>query len=340
MIGFLVIIFALTGVEALFNWDTSANQAVKVNGESVTEMDVARAISMQKQQMLNTYGDQIPAEFLSDDYLRKPVVENLIQRMVLTQAAKSAGMTVGNSYLSEQIANAPQFKNDAGVFDNTKYQQTLRNMGYTHGAYTKILSDELVINQLQAAISATAFITPAQLNDVVTLSFQSRDISYAIIPSATVRDAIAIDTTDIQSYFDKNQQAFTSEEQVAVDYISLSVDELMKGVEITADQIRKQYEQNLAAFVAAPERQAAHILVEDNNQEKINAITERLAANKDFAAIAKELSDDLGSKEQGGDLGFTKGDAFPVEFESALANLKVGEISSAVKTDAGVHFIK
>jgi peptidyl-prolyl cis-trans isomerase D len=61
LIGFLVIIFALTGVEALFNWDTSANQAAKVNGEQVTEMDVSRAISMQKQQMLNTYGDQVPA---------------------------------------------------------------------------------------------------------------------------------------------------------------------------------------------------------------------------------------------------------------------------------------
>ena len=115
LIGFLVIIFALTGVEALFNWDASANQAAKVNGESVTEMDVARTISMQKQQMLNTYGDQIPAEFLSDEYLRKPAIENLVQRMVLAQAAKTSGMAVGNTYLSEQIASAPQFKNEIGV---------------------------------------------------------------------------------------------------------------------------------------------------------------------------------------------------------------------------------
>ena len=95
----MVIIFALTGVEALFNWDTSANQAAKVNGEQVTEMDVSRAISMQKQQMLNTYGDQIPAQFLTDEYLRKPVIDNLVQRMVLSQAAEKSGMAVGNTYL-------------------------------------------------------------------------------------------------------------------------------------------------------------------------------------------------------------------------------------------------
>ncbi|WP_084618219.1 SurA N-terminal domain-containing protein [Cellvibrio sp. OA-2007] len=340
LIGFLVIIFALTGVEALFNWDASANQAAKVNGETVTEMEVARTISLQKQQMLNTYGDQIPAEFLSDEYLRKPAIENLIQRMVLTQAAKNSGMAVGNAYLSEQIASAPQFKNEVGAFDNNRYQQALRNMGYTHSTYTKILSDEIVINQLQAGVSATAFTTPAQLDDVIALSFQSRDLKYAVLPIAKVRESIQLEESEVKAYYDANQQMFTSEEQIAVDYINLSVNDLMKNISVTEEQVRKQFEQNQASFVASPERQAAHILVEGDNQDKVKIISDKLAAGEDFASVAKELSDDLGSKEQGGDLGFTKGDAFPAEFEAALAALKVGEVSGAVKTDAGTHFIK
>ncbi|MDO8342135.1 MAG: SurA N-terminal domain-containing protein [Cellvibrio sp.] len=340
LIGFLVIIFALTGVEALFNWDTSANQAAKVNGEQVTEMDVARAISMQKQQMLNTYGDQIPPEFLTDEYLRKPVVDNLVQRMVLAQAAGEAGMAVGNTYLSEQIASAPQFKNEAGVFDNNRYQQVLRTMGYTHSTYTKILADEIIVNQLQAGVSATAFATPSQLDDVVALSFQSRDLAYAILPAAKVRESIQIDAAEVQTYYDANQQMFTSEEQVAVDYISLSVAELMKNITVTEDQLHKQFEQNQSSFVAAPERQAAHILIEGDNQDKIKTVADKIAAGEDFSALANEFSDDLGSREQGGDLGFSKGDAFPAEFELALAALKVGEVSTAVKTEAGTHFIK
>ena len=340
LIGFLVIIFALTGVEALFNWDTSANQAAKVNGETVTEMDVTRAIGVQKQQMLSTYGDQIPAEFLSDEYLRKPVIENLVQRLVLSQAAEASGMTVAQTYLGEQIASAPQFKNDAGVFDNNRYQQVLRNMGYTHSTYSKILADEIVINQLQSAIAASAFATPTQIDEVVALSFQSRDVAYAILPASKVRDSITIDTTDIEAYYQTNQQLFTSEEQIAVDYINLSVQDLMKNITVTEEQVRKQFEQNLASFVAAPERQAAHILIENNDPEKIKSISDKLAAGEDFSSIAKELSDDLGSKDQGGDLGFSKGDAFPSEFEEALATLKVGKVSGAVKTDAGTHFIK
>jgi peptidyl-prolyl cis-trans isomerase D len=340
LIGLLVIIFALTGVEALFNWDTSANQAAKVNGEQVTEMDVARGISMQKQQMLNTYGDQIPPEFLTDEYLRKPVIDNLVQRMLLAQAATAAGMTVGNIYLSDQIASAAQFKNEAGAFDNNLYQQALRTMGYTHSAYTKILGDDIIVNQLQAGVSATAFATSSQLDDVVALSFQSRDLAYATLSAAKAREAIQLDAAEIQTYYDANKQMFTSEEQVAVDYISLSVADLMKNITVTEDQLQKQFEQNQSSFVSATERQAAHILIEGDNQEKIKIVADRIAAGEDFSALAGELSDDLGSKEQGGDLGFSKGDAFPAEFEAVLATLKVGEVSAAVKTDAGTHFIK
>ena len=249
-------------------------------------------------------------------------------------------MAVGNTYLSEQIASAPQFKNETGAFDNNLYQQLLRNMGYTHSTYTKILSDEIIVNQLQAGVTATAFATPTQLDDVVALSFQSRDLSYVILPAAEVREKVQVEEAEVQAYYDANQQMFTSEEQVALDYISLSVADLMKNINVTEEQVRSQFEQNKASFVPVPERQAAHILIEGDNQDKIKSVAEKLAAGSDFSALAKEFSDDLGSKEQGGDLGFTKGDAFPAEFEAALAKLKVGEVSSAVKTDAGTHFIK
>lgn len=340
LIGLLVIIFALSGVDALFNWDTSGNAAASVNGESVTEMEVVRAISMQKQQMINRFGDQVPAEFLTDDYLRKPVLDNLIQRRVLSQAAQESGLVVSNTFLHNQIATAPQFKNEQGVFDNARYQQVLRNMGFTHSTYSKLLSDELVINQLQTGIVNTAFTTSAQIDEVVALSFQTRDIDYTILPAEKVRESVVVSDADIQSHYDANSQTFTSQEQVAVEYIELSVAELSKGVAITEEQVRQQYEQNVASFVAAPERQAAHILIEGDNPDKVKTVSEKIAAGEDFIKIVEEFSDDAGSKDQGGELGFSKGDAFPKEFEAALAALKVGEISPPVKTEAGVHFIK
>jgi len=340
LIGMLVIFFALSGVEALFNWNASDKHVAKVNGEKITESEVLRAIAMQKQQMINRYGDQVPAEFLSDDYLRKPVIENLIQRRVLTQAAEDSGMLIGNKFLEDQITSSKQFQNEQGVFEVTRYKNALQNLGLTSSSYYKLLGEELVLNQLESSVNKTGFTTSSQLDDVLALSFQTRDLRYAVIPAEKVRESVTVSDDEVKADYDANPKAYTSQEQVAVDYIELSVVDLMKNVSITEEQLRKQYEQNLSSFVASPERQAAHILIEGDKPEKIKAVSERLAAGEDFAKLAKELSDDLGSKEQGGDLGFTKGDAFPKEFEAALAALKVNEVSAPVKTDAGTHFIK
>lgn len=340
LIGFLVVIFALFGVESLFNWNPTANKVVEVNGEKITQVELQNAIARQKQQMMNRYGDQVPSEFLSEDYLRKPVLDNLIQNQVLYQAAKKAGMTVGNDLIAEQISSAPVFKNEAGVFDNTRYRQALSMMGYTHATYTQQLAKDLVLNQLYTGLASSSFTTPNEIEQLIALSYQTRDFSYFVLPSSKIKESVVVSDEEIADYYAKNPQAYTSEEQVAVDYIELSVDALVADISISEEQLHKQYEQGLASFVAAPERHAAHILVENKDAEKIKAVREKLAAGEDFAELAKTYSDDLGSKEQGGDLGFTKGDTFPAEFETALAGLKVGEVSAPVETDAGTHFIK
>lgn len=338
LIGALVVIFALAGVERLFNWDPSADRVAKVNGESISKIELNRAIARQKQDMMNRYGDQVPAEFLTDEYLSKPVLQNLIRREVLAQTARNGGMAVGPAAISEQISTS--FKNKDGTFDADMYKQALARMGYTHSTFVQQLQKDMVLNQLHMGVSASAFTTVDEFNDLVALSYQTRDFSYFIVPADKVKASVQITDAEISDEYAKNPATYTSEDEVAVDYIDLSVADLMKGVSVSEEQIRKQYEQNLSSFVAAPEREAAHILIEDNDPEKIKKVSEKLAAGADFAAVAKEFSDDQGSKDQGGNLGFTKGDTFPAEFEKALAGLKVGEISSPVKSDAGTHFIK
>lgn len=340
LIGFLVVMFALFGVESLFNWNPSANKAAEVNGETITKVDLSNAIARQKQQMISRYGDQIPSEYLSEDYLKKPVLENLIQNTVLSQAAKKAGMAIGQDLIGEQIASAPVFKNEAGAFDNQRYKQTIASMGYTHSTYVNQLAKDMLLSQVYNGVVNSSFTTQQELDDLIALSYQSRDFSYFTVPIEKVKAGVTLTDEEINDYYTKNPQAYTSEEQVAVDYIDLNVVNLMGDVKVTEEQLHKQYELNLASFVAAPERQAAHILIKDDNADKLKTVTDKLAAGADFAEVAKAYSDDEGSKEQGGDLGYTKGDTFPKEFETALAALKVGEVSAPVKTEAGTHIIK
>lgn len=340
LIGLLVIIFTLTGAEALFSRDASQRAVVEVNGDKISERDIARAIDAQKQQILARYGESVPAEFLTDEYLRGPVIENLIERQLLLQAATSAGLTVGDEALNQQILSTPQFQLENGSFDSNRYQMLLRNIGHTPSTYKRVLSDDTVINQLSAGVIDTSFVTPAEAEQIISLSFQTRDFSYVVLPAENVRSSVSVSDEEVQAYYESRPQEFTNPEQIAVDYIDLNVDDLMADIQISEAEVRRQYEQNLAAFVAAPERHAAHILIESNDQAVIAEVSEKLAAGEDFAELARTYSDDTGSSAQGGDLGFTTGDTFPTAFEEALATLSVGGVSGPVVTEAGTHFIK
>lgn len=340
LIGLLVVIFALTGAEALFNMDTSTRSVVKVNGAKISEQEIMRAIALQKQQMLARYGDSVPAEFLTDEYLRGPVIENLIGRNLLIDAARKSGLAASDEQLNQQILSTQPFQREDGVFDSARYQMLLRNINHTPSTYKAALAEDTVINQFGAGILSTSFVTPEELSEIIALSFQSRTFDYAILPADKVRDEVEVSEAEIEAYYASNAQQFTNAEQIAVDYIELSVDDLMQDTDVSEEELRKQYEQNIASFVVAPVRHAAHILIESSDEKVVAEVQQKLTEGEDFAELARTYSDDLGSREQGGDLGTTTGDTFPQEFEQALATLSVGGVSGPVVTDAGTHFIK
>jgi peptidyl-prolyl cis-trans isomerase D len=340
LIGLLVIIFAVSGAERLFQWDAASKKALSVNGEAIPEIDVMRAIANRKQQMISRFGDSVPQDLLTDEKLRQPSVDGLIERALVVQQAKKSGLAASKEKIDKDILATAAFQKEGGVFDQTKFVQLLAYQDFTPITYRKILAEEAMVEQLESGIVSSAFVTPSEIKYIVGLSFQTRDFSYVLIPAKKASDSVVVEDADIKSHYDANPESFTTPERVAVDYIDLSVNELMKAIAVTDEQVLKQYEQNVKSFVAKTERKAAHILLEGDAQKKAAEVTAKLAAGEDFAKVAKEYSSDSGSKDQGGELGFTTGDTFPKEFEAALALLKVGEVSAPVKTDAGTHIIK
>lgn len=342
LVTLMIIPFALFGVDSLFIQDGSPNEAASVNGEVITEQEVRQGIFMQKQQMLSRFGDRLPADFLSDERLREPVLRELVERRALVQEAQESGMAISEHTLDEQIVSVPQFQQD-GVFSRERYQQLLRSMGYTAVGYKQLLEREMLLTQQASGVSGSSFVTPAELARSAALSQQKRSFYYMTLPLADT-DKQSVSDEEIENYYSENENRFTAPEQVAIEYIDVTPTDLVADLEFSEEQLRQQYEQDIAAFESKTERRAAHILIEPKDDKSEQAVAEgvkqRLNAGEDFAALAAELSEDPISKEQGGDLGFTAGDIFPEAFEAALASLAVGEVSDIVETDAGLHIIK
>lgn len=340
LVGLLVIIFALSGAEALFSSGNTTPTVLTINGQDISETEVSRAIEQQKQQLRSRFGDSVPEDFLSNENLREPAIENLIRRTLLTQAAEEAGMTVSDARLNGVITSIPAFQNLEGEFDPARYQQSLRMLAYTPASYKRELTRDLTVNQLASGVSDSNFVTEAELQHLVNLNFQTRDFSFATLSAEKLMESISVSDSELEQFYQQNSERFTVPEMVTVEYIDLSVAQLAEQEQIDEAALRQQYEENIEDFAPSVERHAAHILLEEPSDELIAEIQAKVDSGVEFSELAAEYSDDLGSKDSGGDLGISTGDAFPEEFEDALANLSVGEVSAPVETEAGTHFIK
>ncbi len=342
LIALLTIPLALVGVENLFYGGNNTGEAAEVNGTVISERDVQLAIGRERQQLQSQFGDSLPADFLSNERLRVPALDRLVQRSLLSDVAKDGKMTLSDKQIDEIIVGLPDFQVD-GAFDSQRFVQGVRNIGHTPTTFRELLREDLTVNQLQTALLSSDFITADEIQRSVALSRQTRDFSWLRLPLGDLTEKALVSDEEIQAHYDANKQSYLTEEQVAVEYIELDTQTLEKDITVDEETVRQQYDQEVAAFQNTITREAAHIMVEgddDAAQQKIASIQQKLAEGDDFAAIATEFSDDFGSKDNGGNLGSSTGDAFPDEFESTLKQLSEGQVSEPVQIDNATHFIK
>ena len=335
----IAIVFAFSGIGSLSMSGSGADTAVTVNGEKVTELSVQRAISGEKRRILSENEGLDPA-ILTDELIRPQVVEQIISRKLLSQAAKSAGMGVSSRTTSKVLLGTPAFQAEDGRFDQDIYLYTIRNQGYTSGTFLEMLKGDMLIEQYVRGFKASGFSTDNEVDLLASITEQQRDYYYLTLPLESSVNAIDLSDEQIETYYQANKQSYQAPEQVVIDYIELNPALFSATQTIPEEQLRNRYEEQLETLDATISRKAAHILLADPSDETLSEINQKLAAGESFEALAKEYSEDVGSADFGGDLGYTSGDTFPESFEAALEALQVGEVSAAVSTDSGTHLIK
>lgn len=337
----LILAIGLVDLNSL-NGGYSADDIASVNGRTISERDLQIALSQEKQRLKTQFGNNLPAEFLSDDRLREPVLQGLVQRKVLLDKAVDGRMTMSDSDIDTLITQMPEFQSD-GQFEPQLFVQAIRNIGHTPDSFRILLRDDVVVNQLRNGIAFTTFITDQELKNVVALSRQTRDFNWLQLPLGDLPESMVVNDEEVKRYYDENMQSYVTEETVAVEYIDLKVSDIAETVIVGEGEVKQQYEQELLQVSSSPQSEAAHIMIEGDDDaalQKIKDVQDKLAAGDDFAIIAVEYSDDFGSRENGGNLGLTAGDVFPPAFESALAELSEGSVSDPIKIDNATHFIK
>lgn len=332
------IIFAFSGAGGMLSGWGRPETAIVVGDADIPEIDVVRAISNQRSRILNE-NDNIDSSVITDELLRPGIISQLISRQLMIQAAGDKGMAISDRRVGAYILTNEGFLVD-GEFDQNSYRFILQQQGYTSATFKQRVVEDLLVEQFARGIIDTAFVTDFEIENLAKIIAETRDFYYLTIPFAPILESVSVLESEVQDYFQDNQLAYRTEAQAIVDFIELKPDTLAKSVSISPQAIEKRFEEERGTLNLAELRQAAHILLEDPSDEQISDIQAKIVSGEDFAELARTYSDDFGSSDLGGDLGFTSGDTFPVEFESALAELEVNAVSAPVTTDAGVHFIK
>lgn len=343
IIALIIVPFALFGIDSLFGGSGQVPAAV-VNGEKISEGELQQAISLQKRRLLGMMGDQIDPAMLDDAMLRKPALNTLIKQQLLLQAAAEAGIEISTAQLHATIASMPQFQED-GRFSQARYEQVLRLQGYSSAFFKQLLRSDLTIQQLSSAVAGSAFVAGPELSRAIGLLHETRDYHFITVAQAPYRASVKLSDEEVETYYQENAKQFLSEAAVRYSYIELSEEDFFEPV--SEDQVMAEYQRLVEASNAQVEREAAHILIEINDDIsredaslQLEKIRQAVLTGADFAEQARKYSADAGSAAEGGALGFSSGDSFPAEFEEALAGLKDGEISPVIETEAGLHLIK
>ena len=331
-------VFAFSGTGALMIPGIGSEAALLVNGVSISELEVLRAVDRSKQRILSG-NDELDASLLDDEMIRPSAIQQLIGLEVLIQEARSNGMSASEEQATRQILDSEAFQSD-GVFDQDTYRYMLQSGGYTSASYKQLVKTDLITQQLVSGVSDTNFITENELAALASITEQKRDFYYLTVPVSPIREGLVLSDEQQSDYYEDNKESYKTDPMVSVDYIELNPSQLADPSLINDDLIADRFQEELNNRDMSESRQAAHILLIDPSEEHIAEVQGKILAGEEFVKLASEYSEDFGSSELGGDLGFTSGNMFPEEFEKALKSLEIGAVSDAVKTDAGTHFIK
>ena len=339
IIGFIVAIFALFGVDSIMNGFITSPPVAEINGEEVSEAQ----LQANTQNLLNSIGGS--ADSLDQGLLEQIALGQIVEEVLLRQSAQASNMSVSSNRVDRSIIENPNFQIN-GVFDPDLAIRTMASQGFSIPIYRDTLQQQMLLSQLANAYSSSAFVTDSELERIAGLAAQTRNFRYLSIPLGTRTLGTAISDAQIQSYYTENPQDFTQPETVSVSYVLLDKNIISNEIELDEGVIEAQYETERSAFEGSAEKRASHILFEvggDLNEEQALEMAatakQRIDAGEDFGAVALDVSTDTVSAEDGGDIGYTDGTAFPVALEEMLEILSVDEVSGPVISDFGVHIV-
>ena len=338
--------FVFLGTSSLTN--TTGNSLGSINGENVTQADFQIATNLAIQKYKDIYGETFELSELSDEIQLEIIKQELIIQKTLLANARSMGFV--NDY-SKTLAKKNIIANNAfwvdGTFNEDVFEAQANANGFTKEEYIEQISNLLATDQFRSAIGSSSFALENESRDLALILEQTINLNFIKVDSSELSKSITNTEEELLDYYKNNEPKFFSDESRSFSYFTLNTKDYEDLVKVPDNFVQSSYENYLANNKDNSEIRVSHLMIEKSNHDSdasalsyINIIKDKLSAGESFEALVKQYSDDIVTKDSGGDLEYFDTDIFPEEFSIAINNLELNDISDVVELDDSYHLIK
>ena len=346
LIIILVIPFVFLGTSSLGTGFSGSFGSI--NGEDVSEIDMQIASSSAIQRFKRLYGEDFDFDSLDNDFKTEAVKQELIIQKVLLSEARELGFVNDNTVNSvkKNIMQSPVFQLD-GAFSEDLYEAQVNSNGYTKEGYIDVMTNLSAGDLYRSSLNVVDFVLENEKKNLINLLETSADINFIKISFDGLKKEIVNSPDELKQYYNQNEILFFSEEERNFQYFIIDQSSYIENIEIPYDYLQNAYNNYLENFNEEAQIRISHIMIEKNNYDSrdialdsIKNIENLLSEGNEFFEIAKQYSEDIVTKDSGGDLEFFEKDIFPIEFDEAIEDLDLNEISEIVELADSFHIIK
>lgn len=348
ILALITVPFALWGIDSYLQQAGSSVAVAKVGGQSITMQEYSNALQTLRSQ-LQAEGKVDPAT-LEDPKLKQSVLDKLIITHLLNAEVNRAKFILSDEQLAKYITQLPEFQQD-GHFSQEVYDKLLAQNRLSPSQFEARIRGQLLTQEVREGIAGLAYLPNGVAEQALKVENQQREVSVAEIKTKDFVAQTKVTPEEVKAYYDKNHDKFRMPEQVKLEFVLMSANTLIPGMQVNDDEMKKFYAENASKFQGDEQRRASHILISfgvsataQAKQEARKKAEEMLAEvrknPKNFEALAKKYSQDPGSAEKGGDLGVFGRGAMVKPFEDAVFSMSPGAVSDLVESEFGYHIIK